>query len=120
MLGKIGGISASHIAINPCNSAALADQMGLITEARASLLRGEIPEEEIISLTVNEPQFSEGIDESALVPLQQALSTAFHSTGRYRVIDPLQRRRLLGEIKTSLEGTSDEKLQLEVGRPGPF
>ena len=122
------------IAINPYNSAALASQMELIAEVRETLLGGEIPaivtktetavweslekttESKKVSLTVNTPEFSEGVDASAIAPLQQALSTALHGIGRYRVIDPQQRRRLLDEIKTSLEGTSDEKLQLEVGR----
>jgi len=122
------------IAINPYNTPNLLNQWDLIASVRGDLERGNIPSavksEETtvwksraepavgdkISITVNNPEFSTGIDTSYGPTLQKALSTAFHETGRYRVISRQQRDRLLEEISASLDITSDEKKQLEVGR----
>jgi basic membrane protein A len=121
------------MAINPYNTPSLLDQLDLIASVRSSLERGEIPsavgqEETIvwksqsassaqkISLAVNDPEFSRGIDVTYRPTLQKALSTAFHESGRYRVINREQKDRLLEEISSSLDITADEKQQLEVGR----
>ena len=121
------------LAINPYNTPSILDQLELIGSVRSSLERGEIPsavgqEETVvwksqgassaqkISLAVNDPEFSRGIDVSYRPTLQKALSTAFHESGRYRVINREQKDRLLEEISSSLDITADEKQQLEVGR----
>jgi hypothetical protein len=122
------------LAINPYNTPYLLDQLELIASVRRSLERGEIPsavdreETEVwkaaaaptaadrIPLAVNDPEFSPGIDPSYAPTLQKAMSTAFHESGRYRVISREQKGRLLEEISSSLELTADEKRQLEVGR----
>jgi hypothetical protein len=121
------------LAINPYNTPHLLDQLDLIASVRSSLERGEIPSavaqeqrevwksrtatsSEKVSLAVNDPEFSPGIDASYRSTLQKALSTAFHESGRYRVISREQKDRLLEEISSSLEITADEKQQLEVGR----
>jgi len=121
------------LAINPYNTPHLLDQLELIASVRSSLERGEIPsavaqeEKEVwksrnaaparkISLAVNDPEFSRDIDVSYGPTLQKALSTAFHESGRYRVISREQKDRLLEEISSSLDITADEKQQLEAGR----
>ena len=121
------------LAINPYNTPSLLDQLELIASVRSSLERGEIPSAvgqeatvvwksqtassaQKISLAVNDPEFSRGIDVSYSSTLQKALSTAFHESGRYRVISREQKDRLLEEISSSLDITADEKQQLEVGR----
>jgi basic membrane protein A len=121
------------LAINPYNTPHLLDQLDLIASVRESLARGEIPSAvakedrevwksrstpaaERISLAVNDPEFSQGIDGSYKPTLQKALSTAFHESGRYRVISREQKDRLLEEISSSLDMIADEKQQLEVGR----
>jgi len=121
------------LALNPYNTPDLLDQLDLIASVRSSLERGEIPSAvkkeqsevwksrsvasvEKVSLEVNDPEFSRGIDASYRPTLQRALSTAFHESGRYRVISREQKDRLLEEITSSLDITADEKQQLEVGR----
>jgi len=121
------------MAINPYNTPSLLDQLELIASVRSSLERGEIPSAvkreqsevwesrsvasaEKVSLAVNDPEFSRGIDATYRPTLQKALSTAFYESGRYRVINREQKDRLLEEISSSLDITADEKQQLEVGR----
>ena len=121
------------VAINPYNTPHLLDQLDLIASVREALKRGEIPsaapqeQTEVwtagataagakISLAVNDPELSAGVDPSFAATLQKALSTAFHESGRYRVISREQKGRLLEEISASLEAGADVKQQLEVGR----
>ncbi|UCF99059.1 MAG: BMP family ABC transporter substrate-binding protein [Spirochaetaceae bacterium] len=122
------------IAINPYNTPYLLDQLDLIASVREALKRGEISSAKKreqtgiwkaaagsvaavkTSLAVNDPVLSQGIDASYASTLQKALCTAFHESGRFRVISREQKSRLLEEISFSLDVTADEKQQLEVGR----
>jgi hypothetical protein len=127
------------LAINPYNTPHLMDQLELIQSVRTALENGEVPSaaalkgspsgeaatvwkqssppmEERISLTVNNPVLAEGIDTGYSRSLLNAMNTAFFTSGRYRVINRDQKGRLLEEISSSLELTSDEKEQLEIGR----
>ncbi|MBN2049407.1 MAG: BMP family ABC transporter substrate-binding protein [Spirochaetales bacterium] len=122
------------LAINPYNTPLIEDHFGLIASVEASLEQGVIPsavseaassawtsvsrpkEKTLTSLAVNLPEINADMDTSCEATLQRALSTAFHETGRYRVISREQKDRLLEEISMSMEATSEEKQQLEVGR----
>lgn len=123
----------AEVAVNPYNAPIIADQLDLMASLRAGLIAGklpaaapsggevwrakaDIPDIEIVTVTVNDPILAPGIPEHYGPAIQEALSTEFHGIGLYRVIDKDQVDRLLEEISFSLEGVTEENQSLEIGR----
>ncbi|MFO7850620.1 MAG: BMP family ABC transporter substrate-binding protein [Spirochaetia bacterium] len=122
----------AELAVNPYNTPLLGEQLETIGSLKEKLLSGKIdasgePSREEVwrsvkapagaeIITIAQPELSPDLPNHYGGLLREALFTEFLSSGGYKVLSREHLDSLVGEIKFSLDGLSDEKYSLEVGR----
>lgn len=122
----------AELAVNPYNTPLLGKQLETIGRLKENLLSGELdtaaessrkgvwnsvqaPEGAEI-ITIATPVLSPDLPAHYGDILREALFTEFFSSGGYKVLSRNHLDSLVGEMNFSLDGLSDEKYSLEVGR----
>ena len=127
----------ADVSINPYNTPVLGSQVETIRELKEAIIAGNLDEASVkfraerkdvwkslakktptdaLTVTVNDPVLSPGIPAHYGPVLQESLSTELLNSGFYDVIDREQVKRLLAEIRFSMEAVTDDTRQLEIGR----